>query len=243
MKKMRHVHPRCGLVRDQPAKGKNREEWTPKRHTGSTGIRGSLYLLHHWFEMLFPRKISEDKDAKSTNGDEQLKKGRWSTTIKLPTDEIELLPETPRDPDHDEAMMDAGPLELEAIMNALSLSNNNWVDDSAWQYFAEKYNAEREVGPVCEFHREIEPVKCPIGQDLVKYLARERSQSNPHCMRNNLLWCQRRESLDQEYIHNVRRLQSVPTEAQYKIGRQEEESARLAPQGRAGRCRQGVRSL
>jgi hypothetical protein len=106
--------------------------------------------------------------------------------------------------------MDPGPVELEAMTATLSLSNNNWVDDSAWKYYAEKYNAEREVGPVCEFHQEIEPVKCLVGQDLVKYLAnrekdRERSQSNPHCMRNNLLWCRRQESLDQECIHNVLR--------------------------------------
>jgi hypothetical protein len=44
--------------------------------------------------MLFPRKISADKDVKSTNDAEQLKKGSWSTTIKLPTDVIKLLPET-----------------------------------------------------------------------------------------------------------------------------------------------------
>jgi hypothetical protein len=43
-------------------------------------------------------------------------------------------------------MMDARPVELEAMMATLSLSNDNWVDDSAWQYYAEKYNAEREVG-------------------------------------------------------------------------------------------------
>jgi hypothetical protein len=49
----------------------------------------------HWYKMLFPGKISADKDAKRTNGDEQSKKGSWSTTIKLPTDEIELLPKTP----------------------------------------------------------------------------------------------------------------------------------------------------
>jgi hypothetical protein len=96
------------------------------------------------------------------------------------------------------------------MMDTLSFSTNNWVDNSAWQNYAEKYNAEREVGPVCEFHKEKEPFKCPVGQDLVKYLAnrekdRERSQSNPQCMRNNLVWCQRKERLDQEYIHNVLR--------------------------------------
>jgi hypothetical protein len=105
-------------------------------------------------------------------------------------------------------MMDPGPVELEAMMDTLALSNDNWVDDSAWQYYAKKYNAEREVGPVCEFHQEKEPVKCPVGQDLIKYLAnrekdRERSRSNPQCMQNNLLWCRRQESLDQEYIPNV----------------------------------------
>jgi hypothetical protein len=108
-----------------------------------------------------------------------------------------------RNPDHNKAMMDPGPVELEAMIATLSLSNDNWVDDSAWKYYVEKYNVKREVRPVCEFHQEIEPVKCPVGQDLVKYLANrekdcEKSQLNPHCMRNNLLWCRRRESLDQE---------------------------------------------
>jgi hypothetical protein len=95
MKKMHHVHPRCGLVRDQTAKGKDREEWMPKRQTGRTGIHGSLFLLHHWYVMLFPRKISADKDVKSTNDAKQSKKGSLSTTIKLPTDVIKLLPKTP----------------------------------------------------------------------------------------------------------------------------------------------------
>jgi hypothetical protein len=45
--------------------------------------------------MLFQRKISADKDVKSTNDAEQSKKGSWSTTIKLQTDVIEPLPETP----------------------------------------------------------------------------------------------------------------------------------------------------
>jgi hypothetical protein len=53
-------------------------------------------------------------------------------------------------------------------------------------------------------------VQCPVGQDLVKYLAnrekdRERSLSNPRCKRNNLVWCRQREDLNQEYIHNVLR--------------------------------------
>jgi hypothetical protein len=74
-KMMHHVHPRCGLVRDKPAVGEDKEEWAPKRQTGSTGICGSLFLLHHWYMMLLPRKISTDKDVKSTNAVEQSKRG------------------------------------------------------------------------------------------------------------------------------------------------------------------------
>jgi hypothetical protein len=74
-KMMQHMHPRCGLVRDKPAVGKDKEEWTPKRLIGITGISGSLFLRHHWYVMLLPRKISTDKDEKSTNDEEQLKKG------------------------------------------------------------------------------------------------------------------------------------------------------------------------
>jgi hypothetical protein len=106
-----------------------------------------------------------------------------------------------RDPDHDEIMMDPGPANLEAMIATISLSEDNWVvlDTPPWRYYAEKYNAEMET----------ELVHCPVGQDLVKYLAnrerdREQSQSNPHCKRNNLVWCQQREDLDQEYIHKVR---------------------------------------
>jgi hypothetical protein len=94
MKKMLHVHPRCGLVRDQPAKGKDKEEWTPKRLMGHTGIPGSLFLLPRWYEMLFPRKIYADKDTTSTNDAEQSKKESKFTTTSLQTDVIELLPAT-----------------------------------------------------------------------------------------------------------------------------------------------------
>jgi hypothetical protein len=70
-RRMHHVHPRCGLVRDKPAVGEDKEEWTPKRQTGSTGICRSLFLLHYWYVMLLPRKI---KDVKSTKAVEQSKK-------------------------------------------------------------------------------------------------------------------------------------------------------------------------
>jgi hypothetical protein len=106
--------------------------------------------------------------------------------------------------------MDPGPVELEAMMATLSLSTDNRVNNSVWKYYADKYNAERENGPVYEFHQEKKPVKCPVLQYLVKYLAnrekdRERSQSNPQCMRNNLVWCHRKERINQEAIHNVLR--------------------------------------
>jgi hypothetical protein len=74
MKKMLHVHPRCGLVRDQPAEGEDKEEWMPKRLMGPTGILGSLFLLPRWYGMLFLRKTYADKDGRRTNNAEQLKK-------------------------------------------------------------------------------------------------------------------------------------------------------------------------
>jgi hypothetical protein len=95
-------------------------------------------------------------------------------------------------------MQDPGPANLEAMLATISISDDNWVvlKTPPWsRYYAEKYNAEMET----------EPVHCPMGQDLVKYLAnserdRERSQSNPHRKRSNLEWCRQREDLDQEYI-------------------------------------------
>jgi hypothetical protein len=75
MKMMHHMHPRCGLVRDKPAVGEAKEEWTLKRLMGITGISGSLFLRHHLYVMLLPPKISTDKDEKSTNDEEQSKKG------------------------------------------------------------------------------------------------------------------------------------------------------------------------
>jgi hypothetical protein len=74
-KKMHNVHPRCGLVRDLSAEGEDNGEWMPKPQTGSTGICGSLSLLHHWYVILLPRKISTDKDMKSTSDAERSKKG------------------------------------------------------------------------------------------------------------------------------------------------------------------------
>jgi hypothetical protein len=98
--------------------------------------------------------------------------------------------------------MDPGPANLEAMIATISLSDDNWVvlDTPPWRYYTEKYNAKREI----------EPVQCPVGQDLVKYLANrekdcERSQTNPRCEQNNLVWCRQREDLDQEYIHNILR--------------------------------------
>jgi hypothetical protein len=73
------------------AEGKDNKEWTPKPLMGISGILGSLFLRHHWYVMLLPRKISADKDKKSTNDEEQSKRGSWLTTTKPPTDEIAPL--------------------------------------------------------------------------------------------------------------------------------------------------------
>jgi hypothetical protein len=69
-----------------------------------------------------------------------------------------------------------------------------------WRYLCEKYNTENEV----------QPEHCPMGRDLVKYLAgrerdRERSQSMPLSRRGNLEWCRQREDLNQKIIHEVLR--------------------------------------
>jgi hypothetical protein len=96
MTMMQHMHPRCGLVRDKLAKGQDNEEWTPKRLMGNTEILGSLLPRHHWYVMLLPRKISADKDEKSTNDEEHSKRGSWLTTTKPPTDEIAPLHAKPK---------------------------------------------------------------------------------------------------------------------------------------------------
>jgi hypothetical protein len=77
-------------------------------------------------------------------------------------------------------MRDPGPVELEAMMATLSLSRNDWCSNSAWQYYAEKYN-------------------------YLKEKDRERSQSNPAVMRNDARWCFKKEQIDQEAIHKVLR--------------------------------------
>jgi hypothetical protein len=69
-----------------------------------------------------------------------------------------------------------------------------------WQYFCKKYNAENEV----------RPVYCPMGRDLVRYLARrkgdrERFQSMPLRRRGDLEWCRQREDLNQKIIYEVLR--------------------------------------
>jgi hypothetical protein len=81
-----------------------------------------------------------------------------------------------RVPDNDEIMQDPGPANLEAMLATISLSEDNWVvlDTPPLRYYAEKYNAEMET----------EPVHCPVGQDLVKYLAnRERDHERPNGIR------------------------------------------------------------
>jgi hypothetical protein len=92
-------------------------------------------------------------------------------------------------------MQDPGPVNLEAMIATISLPGDKWdvLDVPPWVHFANEHNAKVaadifSVGPwryFCEKYnaeKEIEPVHCPVGWDLVKYLAgrerdRERSQS------------------------------------------------------------------
>jgi hypothetical protein len=74
-------------------------------------------------------------------------------------------------------MRDPGPVELEAMMATLSLSKN-WISDSAWQYYARKYN-------------------------YLKEDDRERSQSIPKDMRDDARWCFGKEEIDHKALHGV----------------------------------------
>jgi hypothetical protein len=76
----------------------------------------------------------------------------------------------------------------------------NGFKSDPWRYFCEKYNAEDEV----------QPVHCPMGRDLFKYLAgrekdRERAQSMPLNRRGDLEWCRQREDFNQKMVHEVLR--------------------------------------
>jgi hypothetical protein len=117
----------------------------------------------------------------------------------------------------------AGPVNLQAKIASISYTRNKWdvLDVPPWVHFADEYEAKVAadiftVGPwryFCEKYNaenEIRPVHCPVGWDLVKYLAcrerdRERSQSNPLRRRGDLEWCRQPEDLDQQAIHEVLR--------------------------------------
>jgi hypothetical protein len=117
----------------------------------------------------------------------------------------------------------AGPVNLKVMIASISLPGNKWhvLDVPPWVHFADEHEAKVaadifSVGPwryLCEKYNaetEIEPVHCPVGWDLVKYLAgrerdRERSQSNPLRRWGDLEWCRQREDLDQQAIHEVLR--------------------------------------
>jgi hypothetical protein len=153
-------------------------------------------------------------------------------------------------------MQDPGPVNLEAMIAAISLTKDKWdvLDVPPWKYYADKYNAEVSddifsAGPWKYYaeknntDREVELVHCPVGWDLVKYLAkrerdRERSQSNPLRRRGNLEWCRQREDFNQEHIHNVLRTElskergrgragtpSSPARSLYKVRRWTSRSA------------------
>jgi hypothetical protein len=117
----------------------------------------------------------------------------------------------------------AGPVNFQARIASISYPGDKWdvLDVPPWVHFADEHVAQMAadifmVGPWRYFckkynaENEIRPVHCPVGWDLVKYLAgrkrdRERSQSNPLRRRGNLEWCRQREDLDQQAIHEVLR--------------------------------------
>jgi hypothetical protein len=79
-------------------------------------------------------------------------------------------------------------------MTTISLSTD-WVDDSAWKYYAEKYNFMRKTGSNSEPRENWSNASSDtISSSTWKVEKdRERSQSNPHCMRNDLVWCYRKD--------------------------------------------------
>jgi hypothetical protein len=115
----------------------------------------------------------------------------------------------------------AGPVNLKAKIASISFPGDKWdvLDVPPWVHFADEHKAKVAadiftVGPwryFCEkYNAEIKPVHCPVGWDLVMYLAgrerdRERSQSNPLRHRGDLEWCRQREDLDQQAILEVLR--------------------------------------
>jgi hypothetical protein len=117
----------------------------------------------------------------------------------------------------------SGPVNLKAKIASISYPGNKWdvLDVPPWVHFADEHEAKMAadiftVGPWRYFwekynaENEIWPVHCPVGWDLVKYLAGgkrdcERSQSNPLRGRGDLEWCPPREDLDQQAIYKVLR--------------------------------------
>jgi hypothetical protein len=90
-----------------------------------------------------------------------------------------------RDTGREDIMQDPGPVNLEAMIAAISLTDDKWdvLDVPPWVHFADEHNAKVaadifSVGPWKYYaekynaDREMEPVHCPVGWDLVKYLAR-----------------------------------------------------------------------
>jgi hypothetical protein len=67
-------------------------------------------------------------------------------------------------------MRDPGTVELKAMVARLSLFKN-WISDSAWQYYAKRYNQ-----------------------------LKDDSQSIPKVMRNEERWCFKKVQIDQETL-------------------------------------------
>jgi hypothetical protein len=114
-----------------------------------------------------------DKDSRTTTGNAREKLTTWKSTIRANRQDCAEACNA-RNPDHEAAMRKLGPVELDAMMATLSLSEN-WISDSAWQNYAKKYNQLKEDD-------------------------RERSQSIPPVMRDDERWCFKKEQFDQEAL-------------------------------------------
>jgi hypothetical protein len=119
MKMMYHVHPRCNLVRDQTAKGGGNEDaevangpcWDPNQPLPpaplvrdaipAENLRGQRRDEYQW------QRAREEEQLEMHN---QRANKRDRAAAR-----------NTQDPDHEEAMRDPRPVELEAMMATLSL--------------------------------------------------------------------------------------------------------------------------
>jgi hypothetical protein len=121
---MLHMHHRCSLVRDKPAVGEDREEWTPKRLMGITGILGSLFLRHHWYVMLLPQKNLHGQRREEYKQRRAVKEGQLVNYNQAANRRDRAAARNARDPDREDIMQDPGPVNHEAMIATISITKD-----------------------------------------------------------------------------------------------------------------------